>query len=103
VGREAPIALPLTRAEIKVGGFAKLERRIRTGERIFDEVLADRAAREAIFAWAMARPHTGARAITGDARAARDTVTLREVWPVPRVKALSPVVHAAPEPDPAWP
>lgn len=105
VGREAPIVLPPCGAKlpaIKVGGFARKERRIDAGRRIFDELLGDRARREEIFAWAMAHPHTGARSVYEPARRGRDA-TLRERWPTAKVRALWAGVHASPEPDPAWP
>src|SRR6202012_1517266 len=51
-GHERPRVLPLTSAEIKVGGFADVDKRIATGRRIFDEVLADRVRRAEIYAWA---------------------------------------------------
>lgn len=99
LGREAPTVLPLTHAEIRVGGFATLEQRVRTGERIFDEVLAGHAERDAIFAWATEHPHTGARRVYG----ARGNAHLRDVWTVDAVRALWPDVHAPPAPDAAWP
>jgi hypothetical protein len=98
-GGERPIVLPVTRAEIVVGGFLELEKRIATGQRIFDEALADPVQREAIFEWTMARPHTGSRAAYG----AKATPPIREAWPRERVRALWPDVHADPEPDPFWP
>jgi hypothetical protein len=99
VGREAPIVLPITAERIVVGGFAKLERRIDTGRRIFDTVLADRARRDEIFAWAKERPHTGSRSVY--TTKTRHQATLRDVWPYDRVTPLG--VHEAPEPDPRWP
>ena len=96
---ERPIVLPVTRVEIVVGGFLELEKRIATGRRIFDEVLADRAQRDAIFDWALAHPHTGSRDVHGG----RATTTIREGWPRGRVLALWPGAHAEPEHDPLWP
>ena len=99
IGREARVALPLTDARIKVGGFARLERRVETGRRIFDEVLADASRREAIFAWALAHPHTGSRTVI-DSRV--QSLTLRDEWPVERVRDLWSEIHAPPEPDAEW-
>jgi len=99
VGREAPMVLPITDTRIVVGGFAKLERRIDTGRRIFDTVLADRARRDEIFAWAMKRPHTGSRSVY--TTKTRHEATLRDVWPHDRVRTLG--VQDLPEPDPRWP
>ena len=99
VGREAPMVLPITDARIVVGGFAKLERRIDTGRRIFDTVLADRARRDEIFAWAMKHPHTGSRSVY--TTKTRHQAALRDIWPHDRVRALG--VHDLPEPDPRWP
>jgi hypothetical protein len=98
VGRDAPLVLPCTDAKIKVGRFASLERRIETGMRVFDEVLADRGRRDAIYAWAREHPHTGSRAVYGG----RAGPNLREVWPVTTVRALWSGVHAEPETDPGW-
>ncbi|HEY4121252.1 MAG TPA: DUF2515 family protein [Byssovorax sp.] len=89
---ERPIALPLSDARIVVGGFLDLATRVDAGRRIFDEVLADRARRDAIFDWALARPHTGSRAVAGG----RATPTIAEAWPIERVRALAPNVHAPP-------
>jgi hypothetical protein len=99
VGREAPMVLPITDERIVVGGFAKLDRRIETGRRIFDAVLADRARRDEIFAWATHRPHTGSRSVY--TKKTRHAATLRDVWPVDRARALG--VHEAMEHDPRWP
>lgn len=96
---EQPIVLPVTRAQIIVGGFLELEKRIATGRRIFDEVLADRATRDAIFDWATAHPHTGSRAIYG----AKPTPPIREAWPRERVREIAPDIHDDPEHDPLWP
>lgn len=100
IGREAPIVLPKTDARITVGTFAKLERRIETGQRIFDTVLAPRAGRDEIFAWATAHAHTGSRGVYTKAR---HGATLREVWPHETVRSLWPELHAPPEHDPRWP
>lgn len=99
MNREQPIALPLSDATITVGGFARLERRIEAGRRIYDEVLADRGRRREIHAWALEHPHTGARAGMGG----KSTLTLREAWPVARVRAMCSWIHADPEPDPTHP
>ncbi len=101
VGREAPIVLPKTDARITVGGFAKLERRIQTGERIFDTVLAPRAGRDDIFAWAMAHAHTGWRGVYTSKTP--HASTLRDVWPHDSVRSRWPELHAPPEHDPRWP
>ena len=103
-GRDGPIILPwaLRRREppkIRVGKFARVERRIATGARIFDEALADRRSRDAMFRWAAAHPHTGSR----EAYGGRPGPTLREVWPLSRVRALWPQIHAEPDFDPDYP
>lgn len=98
-GRDKPIALPLSAAEIRVGGFARIEQRIATGRRIFDEVLADTAHRRAILEWALANPHTGDRAVAGG----RPTPHLHVAWPLARVQTLDSQIHAPPEPDPSYP
>jgi len=100
IGAERPITLPLTDARITVGRFADVERRIETGRRIFDAILADRVAREAAFAWAKAHPHVGSQRVLHPRAKER---TLREAWPIERVRAIAPGVHAPPEPDAAWP
>ncbi len=103
LGREQPMHFPdvpgAAPSDIRVGRFADLERRIATGARIFDEVLADRGRRDALFAWALAHPHTGSRVVHGG----KPGPTLREAWPVARVLALLPGLHAPPEPDPTYP
>lgn len=99
-GREAPLHLPVEGAPaITVGRFANLHRRIETGRRIFDEVLAERDKREALFLWAKANPHTGSRAVYGGAPGP----TVREAWPVDRVRSLWARVHAPMEEDPRYP
>jgi hypothetical protein len=98
-GREKPITLPLTSAEIKVGGFEHLDRRIRTGERIFDQVLAQEPLRSEIFTWAIAHPHTGNRSVAGG----KETPEIRSGWPVDRVRALDLEIHAPSEADEKWP
>jgi hypothetical protein len=101
-GREKPMHFPLAVPEIRVGGFADLTRRIATGARIFDEVLADRGRRDAIYTWARAHAHTGARSVYGG----KPGPTLREAWPVARVRAIEGVgaqIHEPPEPDPTYP
>ena len=90
-GRERPIHFPVADAPaITIGRFASLAHRIEAGRRIFDEVVAYRGRRDALFAWASAHPHTGSRAVYGG----RDGPTLREAWPVERVRALWDGVHA---------
>jgi len=100
-GREKPMTFPLDDVELRVGRFADLDRRIATGAEIFDAVLADRSRREAAYAWARDHPHTGAREVYGG----RGRRTLRESWPVERVRALldDDDIHAPPEPDPSYP
>jgi hypothetical protein len=102
-GREKPLVFPVPegepRSEIRVGEFASRARRIATGQRIFDEVVADRARRDAMFAWATAHPHTGSRGVYGG----RPGPGVREVWPLDRVRSLSASIHDAPEPDPTYP
>jgi Protein of unknown function (DUF2515) len=99
-GREKPLHFPLDDAPaITVGGFAQVERRIAAGARIFDEVLADRGRRAAVFDWARTHAHTGSRAIHGG----KPGPTLREAWPIDRVRALWSGVHGPPEPDPHYP
>lgn len=99
-GRERPLVFPIPHApEIRVGGFSRIERRIETGRRIFDEVLARREDRDRMFEWAMAHPHTGSREVYGD----RPGPTLREVWPLTTVRALWQEIHAPPAPDPDYP
>jgi hypothetical protein len=104
-GREKPIHFPVATHEIRVGGFADLTRRITTGARIFDEVLADRARRDTIYVWARSHPHTGSRLDYGG----KPGPSVREAWPVARVRAL-PIVggvgadlHGPAEPDPTYP
>jgi hypothetical protein len=99
-GSDGPVTLPLTTARIRVGTFADLDKRIEAGRRIFDEVLAPREGRDAIFAWAAATEHTGSRAAYKEGASSR---TLREAWPASEVLALWPGVHDAAEPDPTWP
>ena len=99
-GREKPLHFPIDGAPaITVGGFAIVERRIAAGARIFDEVLADRDRRAALVAWARAHPHTGSRTIHGG----KPGPTIREAWPVERVRGLWSGVHAPPEADPLYP
>jgi Protein of unknown function (DUF2515) len=98
-GHERPMVLPLTSAKITVGGFADVSRRIETGRRLYDEVLGDRVLRAEIYAWALETPHTGSRAAHGG----KPGPKLREAWPLERVRAISPALHAPPEPDPRWP
>lgn len=99
-GRERPLHFPAADAPpITVGGFRVLERRIAAGTRIFDEVVADGARRDAMFAWALAHPHTGSRAVAGG----KDGPTIRSAWPVDAVAAMWPHIHAPAEPDPHYP
>ena len=102
-GREKPLVFPCAAAsgepEIRVGEFASLPRRIEAGRRIFDEVVRDRARRDAMFAWAMAHPHTGSRAVYGG----RLGPGVREAWPVERVRGLLAAIHDPPAPDPSYP
>lgn len=99
-GREKPLHFAIPDAPaITVGGFAKLERRIDAGRRIFDEVVADRGRRDALYEWARAHPHTGSRAIYGG----KPGPTVREAWPVDRVRGLWGGVHGPMEPDDLYP
>jgi hypothetical protein len=98
-GREKPLHFPIDGAPaITVGGFAQVERRIAAGARIFDEVLADRDRRAALLAWARAHPHTGSRTIYGG----QAGPTIREAWPIDRVRGMWSGVHSPPEPDPLY-
>lgn len=97
-GQEPPVVLPCTQASIQVGGFARLERRIRAGMRIFD-AMADRATRDAMYAWARRHPHDGSRPPWGGPERPK----LRDAWPAHAVRALWDGIHAPPEPDPGWP
>ena len=102
-GRDRPLVLPWPGGRagapaIRVGRFADITRRIATGQRIFDLALAGRAQRDAMYEWALAHPHTGSR----EAYGGRPGPTLREVWPIDRVRALEPDPHAEPEPDPDY-
>jgi hypothetical protein len=99
-GREKPLHFAIPDAPaITVGGFASLERRIDTGRRIYDLVLAAQDKRDALWTWARAHPHTGSRAVYGG----RPGPTVREAWPVERVRAMWDGVHAPMEPDPSYP
>jgi len=98
IGRETPLALPCYTGEIRVRSFGRLTMRIATGWHIFDEVLADRARREAVYAWAREHPHIGSRAVYGG----RPGPTVRQAWPVAEVRRLWDGVHAPPEADPLW-
>jgi hypothetical protein len=99
-GREKPLHFPAEGApEIRVSGFSKVARRIEAGRLIFDDVVADRARRDAMFRWALAHPHTGDRAITGG----KPGPTVRDAWPIARARAIWPHVHAALEPDATYP
>src|SRR5262249_20587360 len=99
VDRDRPLVMPLCEPTIKVGRFADLGRRIQTGERIFDEILSDASRRTAIYEWARAHPHTGSRVVHGGTAGP----TIRQAWPVARVRALRSDIHAPAEPDPGWP
>lgn len=99
-GREKPLHFALeSPPAITVGGFASLERRIATGRRIFDEVLADRGQRDALFAWASATPHTGSREVYGG----QPGPTVRDAWPVDKVRAMWAGIHAPMESDALYP
>jgi hypothetical protein len=99
-GREKPLHFPLADAPaITIGGFAQVARRIEAGRRIFDEVIADRGRRDALYAWARAHPHTGSRQVYGG----RPGPTVRQAWPADRARAMWPGVHAPMEPDPDYP
>ena len=98
VGRDAPLVLPCTDAQIRVGRFADVGCRIDAGWRILDQVLHDRARRDEIYAWARAHPHTGARAVYGG----RNGQTLRDAWPPDRIRELWGGVHGEPEAAPHW-
>jgi hypothetical protein len=102
-GREKAMHFPVVTHEIRVAGFADLTRRIATGARIFDEVLADRGRRDQIYVWARAHDHTGARTVYGG----KPGPTVREAWPAERVRRLLAPgfadLHAPAEPDPTYP
>lgn len=99
-GREKPLHFALDDAPaITVAGFAQVARRIDAGRRIFDDVIADRGRRDALYAWARATPHTGSRDVYGG----KPGPTLRQAWPVATVRALWDGVHAPMEPDPSYP
>jgi len=99
-GREKPLHFALPDAPaITVRGFAQLERRIEAGRRIYDEVIADRGRRDALFAWAIEHPHTGSRAIYGG----KPGPAVRDAWPLETVRAMWPAIHAPIEPDPLYP
>lgn len=97
-GHDEPLVLPASTEPIRIRRFASLERRIEAGRRIFDAAMRDRARRDEAYAWAMRHPHTGSR----EAYGGRAGPTVREAWPVDRVRALWAGIHAPPEPDPAW-
>ncbi len=98
-GKDRPLVFPAADApDIRARRFAEVDQRIAVGRRIFDEVLADRARRDAMFAWAMAHPHTGSRGIYGGP----DGPGVRDVWPVERVRAMWHDIHADPAPDPRY-
>jgi hypothetical protein len=99
-GREKPLHFALSGApDIRVQGFAQLQRRIEAGRRIYDEVIAVPARRDALFEWAVAHPHTGSRDVYGGKPGPR----VREAWPVDQVRAMWPGVHGPMEPDPRYP
>ena len=99
-GKDRPLVFPCgPNPEIRARRFAEVDQRIAVGRRIYDEVLADRARRDAMFAWAMAHPHTGSRGVHGGPAGPG----VREVWPRARVHALWDGVHAEPTLDPAYP
>lgn len=98
--REQPLNFPVPDAPlITVGGFSHLDRRITAGIRIYDEVIADRGRRDALFEWAVAHPHTGSRAVYGG----KPGPTVREVWPLPAVLRMWDPIHSPAEPDPLYP
>lgn len=102
-GADRPLVLPWPDGhgdapKIRVRRFADIARRIATGQRIFDLALADRARRQRMFDWAREHPHTGSREVYGG----RAGPTLREVWPLDRVRGLAPDPHAEPEDDPDY-
>jgi hypothetical protein len=98
--REQALHFPLPDvAQIFVGGFSRLDRRIHAGTRIYDEVVADRGRRDALFEWAVANPHTGSRSIYGG----KAGPTVRAVWPYEAVRRMWDPIHAPAEPDPLWP
>jgi hypothetical protein len=96
-GRERPLHFPGDYADIRVGGFGELEKRIEAGRRIFDEVVGPH--RDALFAWASANPHVGSRAVTGGPA----TPTVHDAWPVDRLRARDAEIHAPLEDDPLFP
>ncbi|HTJ45889.1 MAG TPA: DUF2515 family protein [Kofleriaceae bacterium] len=99
-GREKPLVFPIPDApSISVGGFADLSKRIDTGRRIYDQVLADRDRRDALWAWARAHPHTGSREVYGG----KPGPTIRAAWPPARARSIWAGVHEPMEPDPAYP
>lgn len=98
-GKDRPLHFPGVDVDIRVGRFRDLEQRIAAGRRIFDEVVADRTQRDALFAWCEAHRHTGSRAVFGG----KPGPLLRDAWPVELVRAKFPGVHAEAEPDPAYP
>lgn len=98
-GRDRALHFPGVDVDIRVGRFRDLGARIQAGRRIFDEVVADRRQRDALFRWCEAHPHTGARSVIGQ----KHTLTLREAWPVDAVRDAFEGVHDPAEPDPAYP
>jgi hypothetical protein len=98
-GKDKPLHFPHSDSAIRVGRFADVALRIAAGAKIFDDVIADRARRDAIFDWAVANRHTGSRAIYGGTPGP----DVRDAWPVDTIRALWSRVHDAPEPDPSYP
>lgn len=96
VGADKPLRLGEVETGIRVGRFASLEHRIRTGQRLYDEHLCQQATRQALFTWATAHPHSGEAAQRGR------RLTLRDAWPVEAVLRLDPKIHAPPAYDPRW-
>lgn len=98
-GNDQALHFPgLPDVEIKVGRFRDVARRIDAGRRIFDEAVADRRQRDALFVWCSKHPHTGARSVIGG----KYSLALRDAWPVDLVRARCDGIHAPAEPDPLY-
>ncbi len=98
LGRERSLHFPGLETDIRVGWFSNLTRRIDVGRQIFDEVIADRRQRDALYRWCLTHPHTGSRAVYGG----RDGPTVREAWPLATVRATLPGVHAGLDGPPSF-